>query len=134
MSVASSHNQKPAQTPDNKNPYHASLRSYITGFVLSLLLTVAAYVSVVNEIVTGQTLVIAIVGLAVAQLLVQLIFFLHLGREEKPRLNLTVFAFMLLVVGIIVIGSLWIMDNLNYNMMPHEMDGHMLDEYTKGGL
>jgi cytochrome o ubiquinol oxidase operon protein cyoD len=82
----------------------------------------------------GQTLVLVIVGLAVVQLLVQLIFFLHLGKESKPRLNLTIFAFMLLVVGIVAIGSLWIMHNLDYNMMPKEMNEHMLDQYDKGGI
>lgn len=113
---------------------HGTLQAYVTGFVLSLMLTAAAYVSVVNEIITDKVLIAVIVGLAVAQLLVQLVFFLHLQRESKPRLNLVVFSFMLLVVGIVVIGSLWIMNNLDYNMMPHQMDQKMLEQYNKGGI
>lgn len=113
---------------------HPSLTTYVTGFVLSVLLTLAAYFSVVNDAVTGGALVAVIVGLAIAQLLVQLVFFLHLGRESRPRLNLMMFSFMLIVVGIVVIGSLWIMHNLDYNMMPKDMEDHMLHEYKKGGI
>ncbi|MET1032930.1 MAG: cytochrome o ubiquinol oxidase subunit IV [Candidatus Saccharimonadales bacterium] len=116
-------------------PQHTStLRAYVTGFALSLMLTAAAYVSVVNEVLTGTMLIAIITCLAIAQLLVQLVFFLHLQRETKPRLNLMVFSFMLIVVGIIVIGSLWIMHNLDYNMMPHDMNERMLEEYRKGGI
>lgn len=114
-------------------PHSSTLRAYSTGFALSLMLTIAAYVSVVNEVLTGTMLIAIITSLAVAQLLVQLVFFLHLQRETKPRLNLIVFSFMLIVVGIVVIGSLWIMHNLDYNMMPHEMDERMLEQYYRGG-
>lgn len=110
------------------------LEAYTTGFILSLFLTVTAFMCVMNQVVTGRMLVLAIVGLAIAQLLVQLVFFLHLANEKKPRLNLMVFSFMILVVGIIVGGSLWIMQNLDYNMMPRHMDEHMLEEYKKGGI
>jgi cytochrome o ubiquinol oxidase operon protein cyoD len=96
--------------------------------VLSIALTMAAYLSVVNDILTGKTLIMVIVGLAVAQLLVQLLFFLHLGNEAKPRWNLVIFLFMVLVLSIVVGGSLWIMNNLDYNMMPHEMHEYMLEE------
>jgi len=112
-----------------------SLSAYVIGFTLSLMLTLVAYFSVVNEALTGRALLLMVVGLAVAQLLVQLVFFLHLGRENKPRLNLLIFSFAALVIGIVVIGSLWIMDNLNYHMMtPHQMDEHMMQEYDQGGI
>lgn len=105
-----------------------SLVSYSTGFVLSVLLTITAYFSVVNRTLPGDSLTGLVVGLAVVQLLVQLVFFLHLGRESRPRWKLIIFAFMLLTVGTIVIGSLWIMNHLNYNMMTHEMDKQLLHE------
>ncbi len=95
-------------------------QTYIIGFLLSIALTMAAYVAVVNHILSGRLLIAAIVGLAVIQLFVQLLFFLHLGRESKPRWNLLMFLFALLVVGIVVFGSLWIMNNLNYHMMSPE--------------
>jgi cytochrome o ubiquinol oxidase operon protein cyoD len=67
---------------------------------------------------SGTGLVAVIVGLAIIQLFVQLFFFLHLGEESKPRWNLMVLLFAAMVVIIVVFGSLWIMNNLNYNMMP----------------
>lgn len=106
---------------------------YIIGFVLSLLLTGAAYLLVTEQLLAGGQLVTAIIILAMAQVLVQLFFFLHLGRETRPRWKLVVFGFMILVLGIVVIGSLWIMQNLNYNMMPqHEVDSYMLEQGQKG--
>lgn len=91
------------------------MRSYTTGFALSVILTLAAYLLVVKNVFHGWALVGALAGLAVTQLLVQLFFFLHLGRESKPRWNLVVMLFAALVVGIVVFGSLWIMKNLQYN-------------------
>lgn len=88
---------------------------------------------VVSERFSYTTAFTAITILAVAQLLVQLVFFLHMGKESKPRWNAIVFSFMLLVVGIIVIGSIWVMNNLHYNMMPsYEMDEKMKHESQKG--
>lgn len=115
------------------NTHHGSVASYCIGFALSIALTLLAYFAVVEKIFSGTQLLAIIVGLAVVQLIVQLVFFLHMGKEAKPRWNLMVFSFMLLVVGIVVIGSLWVMHNLDYNMMPKsEVDQHMMHEREKG--
>lgn len=110
--------------PSREEAGRGTLLSYGIGFVLSLGLTTAAYLFVVNHVLSGSRLVAAIVGFGILQLGVQLLFFLHLGRESKPHWNLTVFSFALIVVGILVVGSLWIMNNLNYNMMtsPQQTD------------
>lgn len=107
------------------------LSAYITGFILSLLLTLAAYLVVVREVVALKLVVPIIVGLAIVQLFVQLTFFLHLGREPKPRWNLMAFLFMVSVVFIVVAGSLWIMANLDYNMT-HRTDSYLLQQKDKG--
>ncbi len=97
-------------------------RMYIIGFVSSIVLTIIAFMIVNLHLSTNpqtpssQVVVGILMFLAVAQLFVQLFFFLHLGKESKPRLNLMAFLFMTLVVGIIVLGSLWIMKNLDYHM------------------
>jgi len=110
-----------------------SITSYIIGFVLSVALTLGAYYLVVNHVLDGTKLLATIVGLAIAQLIVQLIFFLHMNKEAKPRWNLMVFSFMVLVVFIVVIGSIWVMYNLDYNMMPkEELEQHMIHESEKG--
>jgi cytochrome o ubiquinol oxidase operon protein cyoD len=106
----------------------SALRAYITGFILSLLLTIVPYLVVVNHWLSGWLLITALVGLAIGQLLVQLVFFLNLDREARPRWNLLVFLFAALVVVVVVFGSLWIMDNLNYHAMsPIETEQYMHD-------
>ena len=109
---------------------HGSLRSYLVGFVLSLALTLTAYFLVVDHVLSGAALLAAILVLAITQLVVQLIFFLHLARESHPRWNLTVFGFMLVVLVILVFGSLWIMKNLNYHtdMTPEQTDEFIIQD------
>lgn len=106
-----------------KKPYLV----YVVGFVLSVILTLLAYTTVVAGAFSYQATVAWILVFAVVQLFVQLIFFLHLGREAKPRWRIVVLAFGILVVAILVFGSLWIMDNLNYSMMhsPDAADHYM---------
>lgn len=114
--------------------YPGSIKSYTIGFVISIVLTLTAYIVVTNHWFSKQIIIYSIMGLAAVQLVVQLVFFLHLGRESKPRWNLAAFAFMLAVLLILVIGSLWIMNNLNYNMTmsPQEMNDYMLKQTNKG--
>ena len=111
-----------------------SARSYIFGFVLSIVLTLCAYISVVVYQSSGRTffsyefLVPLIFSLAVIQLFVQLIFFLHLGHEKGPRWNLIFLVATVSIILLVVLGSLWIMYHLNYNMMPKEMGPYMEKE------
>ncbi|HVX58500.1 MAG TPA: cytochrome o ubiquinol oxidase subunit IV [Candidatus Saccharimonadales bacterium] len=117
---------------------HGSLTSYTVGFILSLVLTLGAYFLTQHHVNSGHVspsdsvMKIALLALAVAQLYVQLFFFLHLGREAKPRWRSMAFAFALLVVLIVVIGSLWIMDNLNYRMSPQQINNYLKDQ--NGGI
>lgn len=115
-------------TKENKSAVY----KYIVGFSLSLLLTLAAFGLVMRYGDSGLAempsyLLPSIVLLAVVQLIVQLYYFLHLGGEKRPRWNLSVFLFMLISLLIVVLGSLWIMKNLDYNMM----SGHETMEYIK---
>lgn len=109
--------KQPIPTPQKSQQ---SFGPYIIGFILSLLLTLAAYFLVQQHIggqqaVFSRQVVIGAVGLlAVLQLIVQAVFFLHLGRESKPRWNLMIFLFTGLVILIVVFGSLWIIQNLRY--------------------
>lgn len=108
---------------------HSSGRSYGTGFIIAILLTNAAFLLVVSKALTGWGLAAALSALAVAQLWVQLRFFLHLGREDKPKWNLLMFLFAVMVVVILVFGSLWIMKNLNYHSMtPQDTDKSIIED------
>ena len=93
-----------------------AMRSYVTGFVLSIILTLIPYFMVVNHVFGSSSLMYAVVSFALAQLVVQVVFFLHLHKKSKPHWNLIVFVFTFLIVAILVVGSLWVMYNLNYNI------------------
>lgn len=112
-------------TVSEHQPDQASLRLYVTGFGLSLLFTLDAYLSVTHHLFSKNVLIGGIAGLALAQFLTQLVCFLHLGREFKPRWKLAVFLMMAGIVVILVGGSLWIMNNLNYRMTPQQVDKYL---------
>lgn len=95
--------------------------SYVAGFVLSIILTLVAYGLVSQNYVQGWTAVYTLSALAVIQLLVQLLFFLHLSRHGETHTRLMLFDFTLVVVIIVVAGTLWIMHNLHYNAEPIEV-------------
>lgn len=113
--------------------FNSKLKQYGLGFAWSILLTLAAYGTVVNELLPRTETIVFILAVAIIQLWVQLYFFLHIGEESGPKWSLWTFLFMSLIMLFIVVGSLWIMHNLNYNMMPmHEMDEYMIKESNKG--
>lgn len=100
------------------NQETGTFKSYLTGFLLSILLTLVAYFIVVEHVFSSRILIYTIIGLGIVQMLIQLLFFLHLGQEPKPYWNCQLFLFMITILLIIVIGSLWIMENLRYNVIP----------------
>ena len=92
------------------------LKTYVIGYLLSIVLTLTAYLMVTNHGAGRRVLIGLLVVLALIQFFVQIYYFLHLGTETRPRWKLAVFLFMTGVVLILVFGSLWIMDNLNVRM------------------
>lgn len=116
-----------------KQLLNASVRRYIVGFLSAVLLTLAAYFTIVGHWLSGVAAIAAIFTLAVLQFGVQLYFFLHLGKGANGKWNMAAFAFMLIMLVILVAGSLWIMYNLNYNMMtPHQMNSYMQQQSNEG--
>lgn len=117
-----------------------SLSGYITGFFAAMGLTLLGYVLVNEHVMHNHqrfghhALIYAVMALAVVQLFVQLYFFLHLGKEKKPRWNMIAFLFATGVVLILVIGSIWIMDHLNYNMMPRSPQDTTKYMHSQDGL
>lgn len=94
-----------------------TLTTYLVGFLGSLFLTIVAFYAVAYRIVGDTQLYILICVLAVIQLYVQVIFFLRVNTSKQARLNLLTFLFTLLIIGVVLTGSIWIMYNLNVNMM-----------------
>lgn len=100
---------------------HGTLKSYIVGFLLSIILTIIPYYLVTQHVCTASNLIIIISMFGVLQLFVQLVFFLHLNTKSENGWNLIAFIFTVIIITILVVGSLWIMWHLNYNMMEHDM-------------
>jgi cytochrome o ubiquinol oxidase operon protein cyoD len=119
-------------TNDEKqmNKSGVTLTSYVVGFVSSVILTLAAFFIVIYPgyfHFTSGVIIPIILILAVAQLFVQLIFFMHLASETGPRWKLAIFISTIGIVLIVIVGSIWIMNHLNYNMMasPSEMNSYI---------
>jgi cytochrome o ubiquinol oxidase subunit IV len=91
---------------------------YIIGLVLAALLTAASFAVVYTNLIWGPAIPAALVTLAVAQMGVHLVFFLHLTTAPDNTNNAMALAFGVLIVALIIGGSLWIMGHLNQNMMP----------------
>ncbi|PYI57240.1 cytochrome o ubiquinol oxidase subunit IV [Paenibacillus flagellatus] len=96
--------------------HHGSLKSYVTGFLLSIVLTIIPLVVILNDVLEGTAAMVVLLGTAVLQFVVQLVYFMHLREEEKPRYNLMALILGLIILLTIVIGSIWIM---TYNTVAH---------------
>ncbi len=92
--------------------------TYIVGFLGSLFLTIVAFFAVGNRIFSSDMALYALIlVLAVIQLYVQVVFFLRVNSSKESRLNLLTFLFTVLIIVVILAGSIWIMYNLDINMM-----------------
>lgn len=108
--------------------WHGTLKSYVIGFLASLILTVASFSIVAMRLFSGQIIMYTITSLAIVQAIVQLLYFLHVGQEEEnPRWATIMFCFTVLVLLAVVIGTLWIMHDLNARMMPDMVWGQACD-------
>lgn len=96
---------------------HGSVKSYVIGLVLSIVLTIVAFGMVMTGAFSTLTTVIVIVSAAVLQLLVQLIMFLHMNTKADEGWNFMSFVFTVKILVLVIGGSLWIMHNLNHTMM-----------------
>lgn len=94
------------------------IRNYLIGLVLAGGLTVASFLVAGTDLVWGPAIPAALIALALGQIGVHLIFFLHLTSGPESTNNGIALAFGTLIVLLVVIGSIWIMAHLNHNMMP----------------
>jgi len=92
-------------------------KGYIRGFIFSVILTIIPfYFAYTGKLATDQTIVVLIFS-ALIQLGVHLFYFLHMDSSERGRFYLLSFVFIAMIVFIVIGGSVWIMWNLNHNMM-----------------
>lgn len=100
---------------------HGSVKSYLIGFVLSVILTAIPFALVMTKAASPDILIPAVMLIGAVQMLVHLVYFLHMNRSSSQLWNNSAFVFAVIIVGILVVGSLWIMYHLNMNMMPGMM-------------
>jgi cytochrome o ubiquinol oxidase operon protein cyoD len=126
MTVKDHHEDHPADMDDaapgqeavNVREPVGGLQGYVIGFGLAILLTIASFAVVQTELVYGPAVVSALVVLAIAQMGVHLVFFLHLTTGPDNTNNVLALAFGIFIVVLVVLGSIWIMSHLNHAMMP----------------
>ena len=94
------------------------VRGYLIGLALAAGLTAASFYFAGSGLIYGPAIPAALVALAVAQMGVHLVFFLHLTTGPDNTNNVLALAFGILIVTLVIVGSLWIMANLNHNMVP----------------
>ncbi|AZO58336.1 MULTISPECIES: cytochrome o ubiquinol oxidase subunit IV [unclassified Mesorhizobium] len=94
------------------------LSGYLLGFGLAILLTIASFLAAQTGLIYQPAVISALVVLAIAQMGVHLVFFLHLTTGPDNTNNVLALAFGVLIVALVVIGSVWIMAHLNLNMPP----------------
>jgi cytochrome o ubiquinol oxidase operon protein cyoD len=94
------------------------LLGYVAGLGLAVLLTATSFFVAGTDLVWQPSIPVAIIVLAIAQMGVHLVFFLHITTGADNTNNILALAFGLLIVFLVIGGSLWIMANLNHNMMP----------------
>ena len=98
---------------------HGSFKTYMIGFVLSVVLTAIPFWLVMADVLDNRTAtILAVMGLGVVQVFVHMIYFLHMSAKSEGGWTFMSLLFTLIVVMITLVGSLWVMYNMNTNMMP----------------
>jgi cytochrome o ubiquinol oxidase operon protein cyoD len=105
----------------------ASYLSYTVGLGLAILATIASFVVSQTNLLWAPGIPVGLLVLAIAQIGVHLVFFLHLGSGSESTNNILALAFGVLVVFLVIGGSIWIIANINDNLMPSSevMNLHM---------
>ncbi|MCP1472136.1 cytochrome o ubiquinol oxidase operon protein cyoD [Sphingobium sp. OAS761] len=104
---------------------HGSFGSYMIGFILSVILTaIPFWLVMTGYFASPQTTAIVILGFAIVQIVVHMIYFLHMNTRSQGGWSMMALIFTLILVVITLSGSMWVMYHLNTNMMPgmtHDM-------------
>ncbi|MBS7701163.1 MULTISPECIES: cytochrome o ubiquinol oxidase subunit IV [unclassified Chelatococcus] len=119
---ASTHDQ--GHDSHNAGPSHGTLRSYLIGFALSVVLTaVPFWLVMARPIASNEVTAVAIMAFAIVQIVVHMIYFLHMDFRSEGGWTMMALVFTLIIVFIALSGSLWVMYHLDTNMMPGHATG-----------
>lgn len=102
---------------------HGSFKDYVTGFVLSVILTAIPFWLVMGGVIADSLITgIVILGFAIVQIIVHMIYFLHMNTKSEGGWTFLALIFTVTIVAITLSGSIWVMHHLNTNMMPITAD------------
>ena len=111
------HDQHGAQVPQS------TLRGYLTGFVLAVILTAIAFSLVMGKVIANSsTTGFVLLGLAAVQIVVHVVYFLHMNTKTEQGWSMLALLFTFMLLAIMLSGSIWVMYHLNHNMMPGMMN------------
>ncbi|MFB6461980.1 cytochrome o ubiquinol oxidase subunit IV [Bradyrhizobium tunisiense] len=114
--VRTDHDLAPGE--EEQHSIGTRILGYVVGLVLALLLTATSFFIAGTDLVWQPSIPVALIVLAIAQMGVHLVFFLHITTGPDNTNNVLALAFGLFVVFLVIGGSVWIMANLNANMAP----------------
>ncbi|MBP3985424.1 cytochrome o ubiquinol oxidase subunit IV [Pseudoxanthomonas helianthi] len=104
---------------------HVTLRGYVTGFLLSVVLTAIPFWLIMGKVIANPGMAAAVIlAFAAVQIVVHMIYFLHMNTKSEGGWNMLALIFTLVLVVITLAGSMWVMHHMNSNMMPasaHDM-------------
>ncbi|WEK41789.1 MAG: cytochrome o ubiquinol oxidase subunit IV [Candidatus Sphingomonas colombiensis] len=114
---------------------HGTRRDYITGFLLSVVLTAVPFALVMSGVIADKTITAGIImAFAVVQIVVHMIYFLHMNGRSENGWTLMALIFTIIIIVIALAGSLWVMINMNYHMMPPMPEVHSVHTMDMGGM
>ena len=112
------HNQHNLEQHEEEGP-HSTFSGYMIGFIASVILTAVPFWLVMADVFSSHNMtVVIILGFALVQIVVHMIYFLHMNFHSEGGWNMLSLLFTLLLVFITLAGSLWVMYHMNVNMMP----------------
>lgn len=110
-------------TQNHEGALHFTLKGYVIGFILAVILTIIPFYLVLNGSFESRTTgALVILTFAIVQIVVHMVYFLHLNRKSDQGWTFMAFIFTVILVLITLVGTLWVMNSANELMMPHMME------------
>ncbi|MGR4872402.1 cytochrome o ubiquinol oxidase subunit IV [Variovorax sp. LARHSF232] len=120
------HGHHDAHDDHDEGGIHATFKGYMTGFVLSVILTAIPFWLVMGNVFQKpSTTIMVVLAFAAVQIVVHMVYFLHMDAKSQGGWNMLALVFTAVLVVITLSGSLWVMYHLNTNMMPGMSPGEM---------
>ena len=113
------HHDHNAYHVDGELDFHVSVKGYVTGFILSVILTAIPFWLVMAKVLPSPKMTgFVILGFAAVQMVVHMVYFLHMNAKVEGGWSMLALLFTVALVVIMLAGSVWVMHHMNANMMP----------------